>query len=266
MIKSMKNNKNIITYNPIGYFYSKEKYKYEVPRQGIFVDKTGLIKLNADSNFEQALSDLDGFDKIWVFYHFHQNSGWKTKVSPPRSSDKKKKGVFATRSPYRPNNIGITCVNLEKIKGRDLFVNNYDLLDETPIIDIKPYIPKYDSFPNAKCGWVDEEQGQEFIVEFAESAIIKTNCVFEKTGLDLANFAKIQLEYNPIDKQKKRITQLTKNRYIIACRTWRIDFDICDNRINITNIFSGYSDAELADLENDKYNDKIYHIQFKSLS
>lgn len=237
----MNDDEKQIIYNPIGYFYSQEKYKYEMPRQGVFVDKVGIIKLNPENNFEQALSDLDGFDKIWIFYQFHKNQDWKPKVLPPRSSDNKKKGVFATRAPYRPNNIGITCVNLEKIEGRKLYINNYDLLNETPIIDIKPYIPKYDSFPNAKCGWLDKEQGKEFIISFAETAKEKIDYIFHKTELDLANFAKIQLEYNPIDKDKKRITQVSENSFIIACRTWRILFDICENRINIKDVFSGYT-------------------------
>src|ERR1700760_4597145 len=95
-------------FDPIGYFLSEQKEKYEVPRQPGMISNEGIIRLNPHHDFEQALEGLDGFDRIWILFHFHQNTTWKPKVLPPRGE--KKQGIFATRSPHRPNFIGLSCV------------------------------------------------------------------------------------------------------------------------------------------------------------
>ena len=108
----------------------------------------------AGCNFEQALKDLDEFEYIWVLAWLHLNEGWNVQVIPPRGS-KIKRGLFATRAPHRPNPIGLSALKLIGINGRKLKVRGIDLLDGTPVLDIKPYIPYTDSFPNAKAGWLE---------------------------------------------------------------------------------------------------------------
>jgi tRNA-Thr(GGU) m(6)t(6)A37 methyltransferase TsaA len=107
-----------------------------------------------------ALRSLDGFERIWLVYVFHMNEGWSALVRPPRGP-RIKRGVLATRSPHRPCPIGLSTVQLVSIEERMLHVRGIDLLDGTPILDIKPYIPYADAFPNARAGWVDEVDAME---------------------------------------------------------------------------------------------------------
>ncbi|MDQ3032788.1 MAG: tRNA (N6-threonylcarbamoyladenosine(37)-N6)-methyltransferase TrmO [Myxococcota bacterium] len=111
-----------------------------------------------------ALRSLEGFDRIWLIYVFHMNEGWSALVRPPRGP-RVKRGVLATRSPHRPCPIGLSAVRLVGIEGRALRVHGVDLLDGTPVLDIKPYVPYADAFPDARAGWVDEVDALE-----AESA------------------------------------------------------------------------------------------------
>jgi tRNA-Thr(GGU) m(6)t(6)A37 methyltransferase TsaA len=102
----------------------------------------------------EALRDLEGFQRIWVVFAFHRSEGWKPLVRPPRG--RAKRGVFATRSPHRPNAIGLSCVELVGVEGRRLTLRGVDLLDGTPVLDIKPYVPYADAFPEAGAGWIDQ--------------------------------------------------------------------------------------------------------------
>ena len=106
-------------------------------------------------NFDQALADLEGFSHIWVIYWMHLNQGWNPTVVPPRGP-KTRRGLFATRAPHRPNSIGLSAVRLKKIEGRTLYVEGHDMLDATPVLDIKPYIPFTDAHPDATSGWLAE--------------------------------------------------------------------------------------------------------------
>jgi tRNA-Thr(GGU) m(6)t(6)A37 methyltransferase TsaA len=100
-----------------------------------------------------ALSDLDGFARIWLIFVFDRSEGWIARVRPPRGGGKR--GVLATRSPHRPNPLGLSAVELLGVEDGALRVRGLDLLDGTPILDIKPYVPYADAFPNAAAGWID---------------------------------------------------------------------------------------------------------------
>ena len=140
-------------FSPIGYFYNSAHYKFEVPRQGVFFrGHLGKIELLPQKDFEIALRDLEGFERIWVIFQFHQNAEWRPTTRPPvPAAGKERVGTFASRSPYRPNPIGLSCVRLISVNGLTLTIDEADLLSETPILDIKPYIPKADAFPQAKA-------------------------------------------------------------------------------------------------------------------
>lgn len=232
-----------ITLNPIGFLQSDLKQRYETPRQGVLAKQSkAVIQLNPKSNFEQAVKDLEGFDRIWVIYQFHLNKNWKPLVTPPRHT-RKKVGVFATRAPYRPNQIGLSCVKLDKVEGLRIHISESDILDGSPIIDIKPYLPYSDSFPNSKTGWVKSglENIYQVIVEekakkYAEKLLVQGN-------VNLLNYANVQLQFNPTDTTRKRITQSIKklnneNQFALAYQKWRINY-IVDEKIKkvfITNI------------------------------
>ncbi len=259
-----------INLNPIGILESELEYRYETPRQGILSDGIiSIIKLLPHNNFEQALKDLDGFERIWVLYQFHLNKNWKPLVTPPRHT-RKKIGVFATRSPHRPNHIGLSCVKLEKIDKLNIYISGSDILNGSPILDIKPYLPYSDSFENVKTGWV--KNGIELIykVSLSEKATLQTNWLKENSKIHLVNFAKLQLEFNPMDSSRKRISNILDdhlnptNIFVLAYRTWRIVYEVNEeNReVHLIEIKSCYTKTEITDLINDKYEDKLLHQAF----
>ena len=100
-----------------------------------------------------AFRDLEGFDRLWLVFVFDRSEGWKPEVRPPRGGGKR--SVLATRSPHRPNALGLSAVQLIAVEAAGLRVRGVDLLDGTPILDIKPYVPYADSFPDSRAGWID---------------------------------------------------------------------------------------------------------------
>lgn len=147
-------------YCPIGILRSPYSRRIDAPHQSTVVAGTesgeaALATLElADWLDEQVLQDLQGFDRVWLIFAFHLSQGWKNTVKPPRGGPKR--GVLATRSPHRPNAIGLSAVELLTIEGRTLQLRGVDLLDGTPVLDIKPYVPYADAFPGSKAGWIDE--------------------------------------------------------------------------------------------------------------
>lgn len=149
-----------IVYRPIGILASPYSRRIDAPHQSTIVEGTesgeaamATMEL-AEWVDERVLQDLGGFERVWLIFAFHLSEGWKSTVKPPRGGPKR--GVLATRSPHRPNAIGLSAVELLKIEGRTLYLRGVDLLDGTPVLDIKPYVPYADAFPGAKAGWIDE--------------------------------------------------------------------------------------------------------------
>ena len=112
----------------------------------------GTLEIEPDCR--AALADLDGFDRIWLVFLFHRSHGWAPRVKPPRGGPKR--GVFATRAPNRPSQIGLTNVAVEHVDVAAglVRVRGVDLLDETPLLDIKPYLAMVDAWPRARPGWL----------------------------------------------------------------------------------------------------------------
>lgn len=154
-----------IVYRPIGIINSPYARRIDAPHQSTVVEGTesgepALATLTlADWVDEQTVRDLDGFERIWLIFAFHLSEGWKSTVRPPRGGPKR--GVLATRSPHRPNSIGLSAVELIRVEGRTLQLRGVDLLDGTPVLDIKPYVPYADAFPDARAGWIDELDAQQ---------------------------------------------------------------------------------------------------------
>ncbi len=255
-----------IELEPIGTFFSQALYKYEVPRQGVFFrGHPGRIELLPHKGFEEALRDLEGFERLWILFHFHQNSGWRPTTRPPvPPADHARVGTFASRSPYRPNPIGLSCVRLLSIEKLTLHLDEADLLNETPILDIKPYIPNADAFPNAKAGWVDAQSAELWTVVASPRFRQESDWIFKMCGWDLQSFAECQLSNNPLDSTRRRV-KVDRERHMaeLAFRTFRIDFDFEANlkQILLKKIRSGYSADELAFSE-DVYHDKDLHRAF----
>lgn len=153
--------------------------KFGIPRQsGLVESLEGTIVFEPEYRNPEAFKGLEEFSHIWLLWQFSQakKEHWSATVKPPRLGGKKRMGVFATRSPFRPNDIGLSCVRLEAVKrdekvGPVLLVSGADLMDGTPIYDVKPYIPFTDCRPEATEGYTRETKVHELQVEFPEELL-----------------------------------------------------------------------------------------------
>lgn len=171
------------TFAPVGIIHSPYKEKFAVPRQpGLVTAAKASLELLGECNREEILRGLDGFSHIWVTFVFHQaiRDGWKPTVRPPRLGGNQRVGVFASRSPFRPNPIGLSVIKLEGIELRQkrwhLLLSGIDLVDGTPVLDIKPYVPYADAISNARSGFAPEPPATALAVYFnteAQTALIQ---------------------------------------------------------------------------------------------
>ncbi|MEM7555877.1 MAG: tRNA (N6-threonylcarbamoyladenosine(37)-N6)-methyltransferase TrmO [Cyanobacteria bacterium P01_A01_bin.84] len=161
-----------ITLRPIGVVHSPYKERHGTPRQSQlqsapsdYQPAVATIELFNHVVPTVALKDIDGFEYIWVITWLHLNKHWNPTVIPPRGA-RVKRGTLATRAPHRPNPIGLSASKLIKVEGLILYVEGIDLLDQTPVLDIKPYVSYCDAFSDAKCGYVSEiEESCEYEID-----------------------------------------------------------------------------------------------------
>ena len=163
----------------IGHIHTDFSSKFGIPRQsGLVPELKGVITFEPELRNPEAFRGLEEFSYIWILWKFSKSGKehWSATVKPPRLGGKKRMGVFATRSPYRPNDIGLSSVKLEKVSfdekcGPMLYVAGADLLDGTPIYDIKPYIAYTDSHPEATEGFAAGVKDKELQVDFPEELL-----------------------------------------------------------------------------------------------
>jgi len=161
---------------PIAYIRTPFPEKFGIPRQPGLVDASGVVEMQPDFDKPELFDGLETFSHIWISFIFHQciGQGWRRRVRPPRLGGNQSMGVFATRSPFRPNHLGLSVVRLERIavaQGRvRLHVRGVDLLDGTPVVDIKPYLPYVDRVEDAAGGFAFERPESRLEVVFALSA------------------------------------------------------------------------------------------------
>ena len=163
----------------IGHIRTDFPSKFGIPRQSGLIDGLkGKIVLEPEYRNPQVYKGIEEFSHIWLLWEFSEakKEHWSATVKPPRLGGKKRMGVFATRAPFRPNNIGLSCVKLDRVEqdekdGPVLWVAGVDLLDGTPIYDIKPYIPLTDCHPEASEGYTKETKIHELKVEFPEELL-----------------------------------------------------------------------------------------------
>ena len=161
---------------PIAHIRSNFPSKFGIPRQsGIVTSLKSTIVFEPEFRNPEALRGLEEFSHIWLIWEFSQSarSSWSATVRPPRLGGNERKGVFATRSPFRPNPIGLSCVRLVEVRfdethGPVLVVAGVDLMDKTPIYDIKPYLPYVDAHPEAMGGFGDRVKAHELDVLFLD--------------------------------------------------------------------------------------------------
>lgn len=165
----------------IAHIYTDFTTKFGIPRQSrVIKQAVGYIVFEKEYRVREAFRELEGFSHIWLLWQFSEavREKWSPTVRPPMLGGNKRVGVFATRSPFRPNNIGLSAVKLEKIeysdeKGPVLVVSGADLMNGTPIYDIKPYLPYADSIPDAVGGFADKVAKRELEVVLPKELAIK---------------------------------------------------------------------------------------------
>ena len=254
-----------IRMSPIGFFRGGVVQRYALPPQpGMAGSKDGYIELTPHRNFEVALQDLEGFSHIWVLSWFHDAHGWKPKVQPPLRQGKR--GTFATRSPHRPNPIGLSCLELSRIEGRKVWVVGADLIEGTPILDIKPYVATYDAIPDAKLGWV-EGGITPWEVEWRPLAEEQREWLRQR-GTDLMPLLESALYLSPYPRRGHRVeeTGVDERGWVQACfsvRTWRVLFERADaqRKVVIAEIRSGHP-PEVLEGDPDARQDVPLHRDF----
>jgi tRNA-Thr(GGU) m(6)t(6)A37 methyltransferase TsaA len=238
-----------LTLRPIGLAKTPFAEKAQAPRQPRAAGGArGTIELFPGFGYEDALFNLETWSHLWLLFWFDRTGvGWKPKVMPPRST--KKRGVFATRSPHRPNPIGLSLVRLERVEGLVLHVRDVDLLDETPILDIKPYVPYTDAKAGARGGWLAEDPEAPWTVTYAPEAEARLEWLAAKDVPLRAEIDKV-LALGPQPHAYRRIRKDTRagadGVLVLAVKEWRVRFRVSGARdLCVLDVLSGYRASEL---------------------
>lgn len=200
-----------LTISPIGIIESPFDEKFAVPRQpNLISEGCGILRLLPPYNQVEAVRGLEQFSHLWLIFQFHQipEREWHATVRPPRLGGNERVGVFASRATHRPNPLGLSKVELQKIEVFDgevlLYLASVDLVNGTPILDIKPYIAFADSEPNAISGFAQHKPSEKLNVEFSQTALqALQNC---------QNFAKFEIQ-DPINFIREIIAQDPRPAY-----------------------------------------------------
>lgn len=196
-------------FNAIGVIESPYKQKFAIPRQpGLIPEAVGQLVLHPPYADDAIVRGIESFSHLWIVFVFHETAehGWSSLVRPPRLGGNQKKGVFATRATFRPNPIGLSVVKLEGIKRRGqqliLLLSGIDLLDGTPVLDVKPYLPYSDALANASGGFADAAPTTGMTVSMSEQAL---NFCKQQTQLPhLQTFIEKVLTQDPRPPYKKQ--------------------------------------------------------------
>ncbi|THB74505.1 MAG: tRNA (N6-threonylcarbamoyladenosine(37)-N6)-methyltransferase TrmO [Gammaproteobacteria bacterium] len=193
----------VIDLEIIGKVHSCYKEKFGVPRQpGLVTEAKGSIELLPPFNREEAVRGLEEYSHLWISFVFHQTSekGWSPMVRPPRLGGNAKVGVFASRSMFRPNPVGLSVVKLDGIdfeNGVKIIISGMDLVDGTPVVDIKPYLPYVDSIADAKSGFAPEAPVADCQVVFSEQAEMQIKNIQNRYDVDISLLIRQILHSNP---------------------------------------------------------------------
>ncbi|KLN97625.1 tRNA (N6-threonylcarbamoyladenosine(37)-N6)-methyltransferase TrmO [Moellerella wisconsensis] len=230
---------NTHQFEVIGHIESPYKEKFAIPRQpGLVQDGGGRLVLHSPFSHPDSVRGLEQFSYIWVIFVFHQTAsgGWKPLVRPPRLGGNAKIGVFATRSTFRPNPIGMSLIELKGVtiekNSVTLELGSLDLVDGTPVIDIKPYLPFAESHPEAKAGFAQSAPANDMEVIFTSQASAQLT-QYQAKYPQLARFIAQVLAQDPRPAYKK---QSCENRdYAVHL----LDFNVCWRIVNnITEVFA----------------------------
>lgn len=207
--------------------------KFGIPRQsGIVKELTGKIIFEPEFRVKEALNGIEEFSHLWLVWEFSENKrdSWSPTVRPPRLGGEKRKGVFATRSPFRPNPIGISCVKLEKVEytkalGPIIYVSGVDLMNGTPIYDIKPYITYTDCVPEAVQGFAEEYKNYALNVNFPQKLLDRIPKQKQSALIGI-------LRHDPRPAYQNTPDRIYGVRYM----NFDVHFKVDNNTLTVTNI------------------------------
>ena len=273
ILANMESSTSGLTLEPIGFVRSARETKVEAGRLPRAAGgEAARIELLPGHNYEHALADLERWELIWVIFWFHLNPGWRPKVLPPRSTTGRK-GVFATRSPHRPNPLGMSVVRLERVEGLILHIRDSDMLDGTPVLDLKPYVAYTDSHPGAGVGWLEDaaraagagggigagsgvgaqpaDPVNTYVVRFEALAAEQVVWVESHTGLALRERIESTLALGPAPHPYRRIRRVGEAMRL-SVKEWRVRFAVEGRDIRVVEITSGFRASQLAAGEHDE--------------
>jgi len=229
---------NAVKLSPIGIITSCFKEKFGIPRQPGLVDEA-RAELHLNSTYgEESIRGLDGFSHLWINFIFHdcQAQGWKPMVRPPRLGGNAKVGVFASRSPFRPNSLGLSVVELLDIEMSVsqviLHLGGCDLLDGTPVLDIKPYLPYVDAIQDAKGGFAENSPECSFKVEFSNVAQQQCQVAESRTQQHLFSLIEQVLQLDPRPSYQQG--NISNRIYSMKLYDFDLKWQYCEN--NIINV------------------------------
>jgi tRNA-Thr(GGU) m(6)t(6)A37 methyltransferase TsaA len=248
----------MFTYRPIGIMRTCFRERFGVPRQSLMIaEARGVLKLREEPQFREALNHLSSFSHIWILFAFDQvaEGTWHPTIRPPRVDAPRRVGVFASRSPHRPNPIGISAVKLDRIDfdakdGIEIHLSGVDLLDGTPVLDIKPYLPYADGIAHASAGWATGEIPR-YSVEFDPEALRfleewrpqpeSANGSLPRSPLEWYRLIVQTLEWDPRPTSQRRAMPMSAPEsqglaFGFRIQQLEVRWEIRDGRIRVTGL------------------------------
>ncbi len=235
-----------LEFNPIGVLQSPFTEKFGVPRQSLMISEArAILKLRPDPDFRTALNHLESFTHVWIVFIFHQSMDkkWKPTIRPPRVEAPRRVGVFASRSPHRPNPIGISAVKLDKIDldapgGIEIHLSGVDLMDGTPVVDIKPYLPFTDRIEEANAGWAESEIPR-FEVEFAAECVAQLETLAEYPRLRELLTQMLEWDPRPTSQRRAKPIEDPKSeglQYGFRVLNFDVNWEIRRGQVRVTHL------------------------------
>lgn len=228
-------------FQPIGYVRSCFKEKFGIPRQpGLIPEARASLEILPPYNRPEAFRGLADYSHVWLTFVFHASlrDNWKATVRPPRLGGNKRVGVFASRSPFRPNPIGLSVVRLEHLElenpGVCLHLSGIDLLDGTPVLDIKPYLPYADAIPEAKCGYAPAPPDERQAIEFDTQASAVLDTLPDAEAEQLKQLIRGILRQDP--RPGYRRGQTERHRYGMRLLDFDVHWEIRGASISVTQL------------------------------
>jgi tRNA-Thr(GGU) m(6)t(6)A37 methyltransferase TsaA len=227
---------------PIGIVHTPFVDRVSTPRQPRACQGApGTVELFSGRGLEFAVEDLASWPYVWLLFWFHLNRGWRPKVLPPRST--RRRGVLATRSPHRPNPIGLSVVELVRVDGLTLDVRGVDLVDGTPLLDIKPYVAYTDAISDTRTGWLADDPVTKHEIAFSDVALRQLAWLRDR-GVELRSTLVTVLEAGARPHPYRRIRR-DANGFRLALHDWRAHFTVDGHAVLVERIASGYRRSQL---------------------